>query len=68
MNGYFPISFKQLLISILHKSLFLQKPFNPFRPSSEFHTEIGYLICYANQMTGFCMKCINDVKWVKLMG
>ena len=68
MNGYFPVSFKQLLISNLHKSLFLQKPVNTFRPSSEFNTEICYLICYANQMTSFYMKCIDDVKWVKLMG
>ena len=40
---------------------------NPFQPSVEFHIEISHLICTANQITGFYMKCnarLKSVKWV----
>ena len=39
---------------------------NPFQSSIAFYTETSYLICCANQMTGFYMKCYNWLKWVKL--
>ena len=31
--------------------------FNPFQPSVVFHIETNDLICYANQMAAFYMKC-----------
>ena len=38
---------------------------NPFQPSVAFHIETSYLICPANQMTGFCMKCNSGLRGVK---
>ena len=38
---------------------------NPFQPSVAFHMETSYLICTANQMTGFHMKCNTGLKLVK---
>ena len=40
--------------------------FNPFQPSVVFHIETNDLICYANQMAAFYMKCNTGLKWVKL--
>ena len=37
---------------------------NSFQPSNAFHIEISHLICHANQMTGFYMKCNTCLKWV----
>ena len=31
--------------------------FNPVQPSVAFHIETRHLICNANQITGFYMKC-----------
>ena len=38
---------------------------NPFQSTVTFHIETNHLICTANQMTGFYMKCKTGVKWVK---
>ena len=38
---------------------------NIFQPSIAFHIETSHLICSANQMTGFYMKCNTELKWVK---
>ena len=40
--------------------------FNPFQPSVAFNIETSHLICSANQMTGFYMKCNIGMKWVKV--
>ena len=40
--------------------------FNPFQPSASFHIETSYLVCSANQMTGFYMKRNTRLKWVKV--
>ena len=36
---------------------------NKFQPSVTFHVETSSLICSANQMTGFYMKCNTGLKW-----
>ena len=36
----------------------------PFQSSFAFHIEISHLICNANQMTGFCVKCNTGLQWV----
>ena len=36
-----------------------------FQPSFAFHIETSRLICTANQVTGFYMKCNTGLKWVK---
>ena len=38
--------------------------FNPFQPSATFDIETSDLICSANQMTGFYIKCSTRLKWV----
>ena len=35
---------------------------NPFQPSVAFLIETSHLICFANQMTGFKMKCNTGKK------
>ena len=40
-------------------------PLKLFQPSDTFHTETNHLICCANQMTGFYMKCKTGIKWVQ---
>ena len=40
---------------------------SPFQPSVAFHLEISHLICTANQVTGFYMKCNTGLKWVNLV-
>ena len=35
---------------------------NPFQPSVALHIEISCLICSANQMTGFYIKCNTKSK------
>ena len=39
---------------------------NPFQPSVAFLIETSHLICFANQMTGFKMKCNTGKKQVKV--
>ena len=39
---------------------------NPYQPSVAFHIETSYLICIANQMAGFNMKCNTELKWVNV--
>ena len=34
-----------------------------FIPSVAFHIETSHLICRANQMTGFYIKCNTGLKW-----
>ena len=38
---------------------------NPFQPSVAINTETSHLICGANQMNDFYMKCSTGPKWVK---
>ena len=40
---------------------------NSFQPSDAFYIETSHLICSANQVTGFYMKCNTGLKWVKLI-
>ena len=37
---------------------------NPFQPSVAINIETSQLICTANQMTGFYIKCNTGLKWV----
>ena len=41
------------------------KSVNKFQTSAAFHIETSHLICIANQMTGFYMKCNTELRWVK---
>ena len=34
--------------------------------SAAFHVETSHLICTTNKLTGFCMKCNTELKWVNL--
>ena len=36
----------------------------PLQPSFAFHKETSHLICIANQVNGFFLKCKNGLKWV----
>ena len=38
--------------------------FNPLQPSVACHIETSHLVCTANQMTGFYMKCNTELNWV----
>ena len=38
---------------------------NQFQSSVAFHIETSHLICSANQMNGFYIKCNTWMKWVK---
>ena len=38
---------------------------NLFQSSVAFHVETSHLICTANQINGFYIKCNNGLKWVK---
>ena len=40
---------------------------NPFQPSVAFHIETSHLICKANEMNGFCMKCNTGLKRNRLI-
>ena len=40
------------------------KSINTFQPSVTLHLETTHLICIANQMTGFYMKCNTGLKRV----
>ena len=40
---------------------------NPCQPSFAFHIETSYLICIANQLTGFYMKRIAGLKLVNIL-
>ena len=44
----------------------IYKCFSPFQSSVAFHIETSHLICNANQMIGFFMKCKTGLKWVNL--
>ena len=48
----------------LNKCEYVVIMFNPFQTSVAFHMETSRLTCIANQMTGFYMKCITELKWV----
>ena len=48
-----------LIIYRLYRFLLIL-PVNPFHASVAFHIETSYLICRANQMTGFYMKCNTE--------
>ena len=43
------------------------KPVNPFLLNMAFHIETSQLICSANQITGFYMKCKTRLKWVNYL-
>ena len=36
----------------------------PFQPSFVFHKETSHMICNANQMSVFYMKCNTRLEWV----
>ena len=40
---------------------------NLFQSTVTFYIETSHLICIANQMTGFYMKCNTGMKWVNLV-
>ena len=40
-----------------HFTRSVQHSFTSFQPSVTFHIETSYLVCTANQMTGFYMEC-----------
>ena len=40
---------------------------NPFQPSVAFQIETSHLICSANQVTGFYMKCNTGLKLFNLL-
>ena len=40
--------------------------FNQFQPSVAFDRETSHLICKANEMTGFYIKCNTGLQWVNL--
>ena len=40
------------------------KSVNKFQTSVALRTETSHLICIANQMTGFYIKCNTDLRWV----
>ena len=42
--------------------IYVHNPFNPFHLSVAFHIETSHLICSANQMIGFYMKCNTRLK------
>ena len=46
---------------VLH-IVFFCRLLNPFQPSVTFHIETSHLICSANLMTGFYMKCNTELK------
>ena len=39
--------------------------FNPFKPNVAFYIETSHFYCDSNQITGFYIKCITGLKWVK---
>ena len=47
-----------------HDYLYLFPELLNFSSRVTFHRETTHLICYANQMTGYYMKCNTWVKWV----
>ena len=47
----------QLLLSQSYSKI----PFKPFQPGVAFHMETCHLICSANQMSGFSMKCKTEL-------
>ena len=58
----------RVLVKVSKKKIFFpEKPkeFNPFHPSVTFDAETSHLICIADQMIGFYMKCNTGLKWVK---
>ena len=44
----------------------MQGALNPFQPNTAFHIKTSHLICTANQMTGFYMKCNTGLKWLNV--
>ena len=40
------------------------KELNQFKPNVAFHLKNSHVICRANQMTGFYMKCNTGLKWL----
>ena len=42
-----------------------EKLINPLQPSRAIHSETSHLICSANQVTGFYMKCNTELKRIK---
>ena len=51
-------------ILLTHFAFGTNDPINTFQLSVAFHIATSHLICYANQMTGFYMKCNTRLKWV----
>ena len=38
--------------------------FNLFQPTAAFHIVTSHLVCTANQLAGFCVKCKSGLKWI----
>ena len=55
------------MVSMLEKHLMWKRSINSFQPSVALHIETSHLVCPANQMTGFYMKCNTGLKWVKMI-
>ena len=41
----------------------LSLPLTQFQPNVAFNLETSHLICSANQITGFRMKCNTGLRW-----
>ena len=50
--------------AIVKKNVCINPFLTYFSLSVAFHIETSHLICIANQMTDFNMKCITGLKWV----
>ena len=63
MEQFFPNTFSSLAFSVCKKLTRYHSvnvsviDFNPFQPSVTFPVEASHLVCTANQITGFNMKC-----------
>ena len=53
------------VINVIEELMFFCGFYSPFQFSVTFHIEHSHLICSANQMTGFYMKCNAGLKRVK---
>ena len=59
--------FYEALEIIFHVNESWNEWVNPFPLLAACHMETSHLICTANQMTGFYMKCNNWWKWVNFI-
>ena len=62
-SNWHPSHQKNILLK--NPALLGLKHVNSFHPSVALHIKTSRLICIANQMTGFYMKCNAVLKWLK---